>query len=123
MVTAALTAARFVSANWKWFLIGGLFAALGFSRYQLATCRGDFAAYKVAAIEEAQKKQKEYDDTSREADIIFIRGAPEIITQTRTLTKWITRNVENVANCPGPDLIRVYNATITGNGLPETTSP
>lgn len=122
-ITAALTAARFVVANWKWFLIGGLTVAVGFSRWQLDNCRKDFAAYKIAAVAAAAKKQKEYDGTTRAAEIIYVEGAPKIITQIRTVTKWITHNVENVPNCPGPDVIRVYNASITGERLPEAATP
>jgi hypothetical protein len=123
MVTAALTAARFVAANWKWFLIGALALALMVSRARLADCRADFAAYKVAAIEAAQKQQKQFDESARKADKIYIEAAPQIITQTKVITKWIAANVENTAGCPTVDLVRVFNASITGDGLSEAASP
>jgi len=123
MVTAALTAARFVAANWKWFLIGALALALTVSRLQLTDARQDFAAYKIAAIAAAQQQQKQFDDAGRKADKIYIQAAPQIITQTKVITKWITANVENVAGCPTVDLVRVFNASITGNGLTEAASP
>ena len=123
MVTAALTAARFVAANWKWFLIGALALAFGVARFQLAKSERDFAAYKVAAIEAAKKQQEHFDNSGRKADKIYIEAAPQIITQTKILTNWITTNVENVANCPTVDLVRVYNASITGERLTEAASP
>lgn len=123
MVTAVLTAARFVLANWKWFLIGALALALGVSRFQLATCRADFASFKIAGVEAARIEQKRLDDAAHAADKLFWENNPKIIKETETIIKWAEIHVKNVAGCPTPDLISVYNASLTGQGqLAEGTS-
>jgi len=118
-----LTIIAFLRTHWKLFLIGALVVAVGYSRLQLANSRADFAEYKAVASKAARIQQVKFITVARKADIIYIEAAPKIITETKIITEWITRNVENVANCPTPNIIRVYNASITGVGLPETTSP
>jgi len=114
-----LTAIKFVRSNWKWFLIAGLVVALGVSRLQLTITRNAFDSYKIKAVAEAQKLQKKYDEKTVDAEIIYVESAPKIITEIKTVTKWIIRNVENVAACPGPEFVRLFNQSITGNGLTE----
>jgi len=78
-------------------------------RYEAANARA-----LVAAKDQAAANQKAMDDEALIAAKKFWDENPKIVTQTETVTKWAIRNVKDTAGCPTPELISVYNSSITG---------
>lgn len=69
----------------------------------------------VAAKDQAAKDQKVLDDNAHLAAEEFWNTHPKIVTQTETVVKYAIKHVKDTSGCPTADLVRVYNASITGD--------
>ena len=77
-------------------------------------CEVAAQASQMAAVQQAVKEQSRLDSAASDAAKAEAAAHPQIIIQTQTVTKWAIRHVQDTASCPTPDLIRVYNDSITG---------
>jgi len=106
-------------------IAGGLLLAVAAFFYgehvESLSCKVASQAAVIAAQDIARADQQRLDGIASAAALADAVAHPKIVTETQTVVKWAIRNVPNTANCPTPELVRVYNASIAGTD-PATES-
>lgn len=73
------------------------------------------------AVNEAAAEQKRVDKVSMDAAVSEAEAQQKEVIKTVTITKWITRHVKDIPNCPSLDLVRLHDAAALGAD-PESLS-
>lgn len=108
----------FLLANWRWLVPTALAAFLslwlGWTKLELANLKASQAIALAKAVAAAAAEQKRADTVS--LDFVNKESSDQAkeTVKTVTITKWAYKNVEVVANCPSPALVRLHDAAATG---------
>lgn len=108
----------FLLANWRWLIPTAASAILGvmllFTKLELANLRAAHATALAQAIAQAAADQKRADAVSLNFTAKESSDQQAETVKTVTITKWAIRHVKDISNCPGPDLVRLWDAAATG---------
>lgn len=108
----------FLLTNWRWIvpttaaLILGLW--LGITKLELANLKAEHATALAKAVAQGAADQKKADAISLNFSNRESSDQAKETVKTVTITKWAIRHVKDTANCPGPDLVRLWDSAATG---------
>ena len=87
-----------------WKLQGGTIARMESAQFEAL----------AIATEQGRLDQKRADKVSLDFTAKESSDQQTETAKTVTITKWAYKNVPIIANCPGPDLVRLHDAAATG---------